>query len=133
MKIKRSEAVEFFEKALKFSKAAEWDNAKLVERLKAAGVADTAINLQPVSSQPQWNREGERSGFILQQPLFVVSSDVNAIIGDSIWQSPRTIRCRMVCVERRRWEASADAPLEARQSFRSASRDSAQSPDRHRR
>jgi hypothetical protein len=52
---------------------------QLVERLRAAGVPDSAINLQPVSSQPQWNREGERSGFILQQPLFVVSADVAAI------------------------------------------------------
>ena len=55
------------------------DVAMVVQRLRAAGVADTAINLQPVSSQPQWNREGERSGYILQQPLFVVSSDVGAI------------------------------------------------------
>ena len=55
------------------------DVALLVERLKAAGVPDSAINLQPVSAQPQWNREGERSGFILQQPLFVLSSDVDAI------------------------------------------------------
>jgi uncharacterized protein len=55
------------------------DVALLTERLRALGVPDSAINLQPVSSQPQWNREGERSGFILQQPLFVVSSDVAAI------------------------------------------------------
>ena len=55
------------------------DVALLVERLRAAGFADTAINLQPVSSQPQWNREGERSGYVLQQPLFVVSTDVDAI------------------------------------------------------
>ena len=55
------------------------DVALLTERLRAAGVPDSAINLQPVSSQPQWNREGERSGYILQQPLFIVSSDVAAI------------------------------------------------------
>ena len=55
------------------------DVALLTERLRAAGVPDSAINLQPVSSQPQWNRDGERSGYILQQPLFVVSSDVAAI------------------------------------------------------
>ena len=55
------------------------DVAQLVQSLRAAGVPDSAINLQPVSSQPQWNREGERSGFILQQPLFVVSTDVGAI------------------------------------------------------
>ena len=55
------------------------DVALLTERLRAAGVPDRAISLQPVSSQPQWNREGVRSGFILQQPLFVVSSDVAAI------------------------------------------------------
>ena len=40
------------------------DIALLVERLRAAGVPDSAINLQPVSAQPQWNRDGERSGFI---------------------------------------------------------------------
>ena len=55
------------------------DVARVVERLRAAGVADSAINLQPVTSQPQWNREGERSGYVLQQPLFVVSTDVDAI------------------------------------------------------
>ena len=55
------------------------DVAMVTERLRAAGVPDSAINLQPVSSQPQWNREGERSGYVLQQPLFVVSSDVDAI------------------------------------------------------
>lgn len=55
------------------------DVALLTERLRAAGMPDSAINLQPVSSQPQWNREGERSGWILQQPLFVVSTDVAAI------------------------------------------------------
>ena len=55
------------------------DVALVSERLRAAGVPDSAINLQPVSSQPQWNREGERSGYVLQQPLFVVSSDVDAI------------------------------------------------------
>ena len=55
------------------------DVALLLERLRAAGVPDSAINLQPVNAQPQWNREGERSGFVLQQPLFVVSSDVDGI------------------------------------------------------
>jgi uncharacterized protein len=55
------------------------DVQELTERLRAAGVPDSAINLQPVSSMPQWNRDGERSGYILQQPLFVVSSDVAAI------------------------------------------------------
>ena len=55
------------------------DVALLVERLHEAGVADTSINLQPVSAQPQWNREGERSGFLVQQPLFIVSTDIAAI------------------------------------------------------
>lgn len=55
------------------------DVALLVERLKAAGVPDSAINLQPVAAQPQWNREGERSGFLVQQSIFIVSSDPDAI------------------------------------------------------
>jgi hypothetical protein len=57
------------------------DVGLLVERLRAAGVPDSAIHLQPVNAQPQWNRDGERSGFIIQQPLFVLSSDVDAIEG----------------------------------------------------
>lgn len=55
------------------------DVALLVDGLRAAGVPDSAINLQPVSAQPQWNRDGERSGFLVQQSLFVVSTDTDAI------------------------------------------------------
>jgi hypothetical protein len=55
------------------------DVALVVERLRAAGVPDTAINLQPVNAQPQWNRDGERSGYLVQQSLFVVSTDTDAI------------------------------------------------------
>lgn len=55
------------------------DVSLLVDRLREAGVPDSAINLQPVSTQPQWNRDGVRSGYILQQPLFIVSSDPDAI------------------------------------------------------
>ena len=55
------------------------DVALLRERLRAAGIPDSAINLQPVNAQPQWNREGERSGFLVQQAVFVVSTDPDAI------------------------------------------------------
>ena len=55
------------------------DVALLVDRLEAAGVPDTAIHLQPVNAQPQWNRDGERSGYLIQQSLFVVSTDPDAI------------------------------------------------------
>ena len=47
-----------------------------VERVRAAlvaaGLPDSAITLQAAAAQPQWGPQG-RSGYVLQQPLFVVS------------------------------------------------------------
>jgi hypothetical protein len=50
------------------------DAERLRDRLRAAGVADTAMSLLPPTAQPQWGREGVRSGYNLQQPIYVISS-----------------------------------------------------------
>lgn len=55
------------------------DVALLVERLQTAGIPDSAIHRQPVNAQPQWNRDGERSGFLVQQSIFIVSSEPDRI------------------------------------------------------
>ena len=49
------------------------DAERLLGELRAAGLPDSAFTMLPPSAQPMWNREGERSGYNLQQPLFVIS------------------------------------------------------------
>ena len=47
--------------------------------LRAAGIPDSALALQPVSAQPIWSQQGERTGYNLQQPLYVIMNDVARI------------------------------------------------------
>lgn len=41
--------------------------------LRTRGLPDTALNVQPPTAQPLWGREGIRTGYTLQQPMFVIS------------------------------------------------------------
>jgi hypothetical protein len=50
------------------------DAERLRERLRAAGIADTAMSLLPPTAQPQWGRDGVRTGYTLQQPIYIISS-----------------------------------------------------------
>jgi hypothetical protein len=47
--------------------------------LRAAGIPDSALALQPVNAQPLWNQDGQRTGYNVQQPLYVVLGDVDRI------------------------------------------------------
>jgi uncharacterized protein len=49
------------------------DAQRLREQLVAAGVPDSAFTLLPPSSQPMWGRDGERTGYNLQQPVLIIA------------------------------------------------------------
>ena len=50
------------------------DAQRLRERLAAVGIADTAMSLLPPTAQPQWGPNGVRTGYNLQQPIYIISS-----------------------------------------------------------
>jgi uncharacterized protein len=50
------------------------DAERLRERLRVAGVADTAMSLLPPTAQPQWGPNGVRTGYNLQQPIYIISA-----------------------------------------------------------
>lgn len=49
------------------------DVAGIRALLQARGLPDTALIVQPPTAQPLWGREGVRTGYTLQQPIFVIS------------------------------------------------------------
>jgi uncharacterized protein len=49
------------------------DAQRLREQLIAAGVPDSAFTLMPPSAQPMWGRDGERTGYNLQQPVLIIA------------------------------------------------------------
>lgn len=49
------------------------DAERLRERLRAAGIADTAMSMLPPTAQPQWGPNGVRTGYNLQQPVYIIS------------------------------------------------------------
>lgn len=55
------------------------DADQLRARLLAAGLPDSAFTVMPPNAQPMWGREGERSGYNLQQPIFVISDRPDAL------------------------------------------------------
>lgn len=55
------------------------DRARVIARLTAAGVAADAISLQPVTTNPVWDRDGRVSGTSLRQTVLVVSPDLDAV------------------------------------------------------
>ena len=50
------------------------DAERLRERLRQVGVADTAMSMLPPSAQPMWGPQGVRTGYTLQQPVFIISN-----------------------------------------------------------
>ncbi len=50
------------------------DAQRLRERLAAVGIADTAMSMLPPTAQPQWGPNGVRTGYHLQQPIYIISS-----------------------------------------------------------
>ena len=51
----------------------------MIERLTSAGVAPDAISLQPVTTNPVWDRDGQVSGTSLRQTVLVISTDLGAV------------------------------------------------------
>ncbi len=49
------------------------DAERLREQLRAAGVEDTAMAILPPNAQPMWGPQGTRTGYNLQQPIYVIS------------------------------------------------------------
>jgi hypothetical protein len=43
------------------------------ELLRGRNLADTSLIVQPPTAQPLWGREGVRTGYTLQQPVFIIS------------------------------------------------------------
>lgn len=43
------------------------------ELLRARNLPDTSLIVQPPTAQPLWGREGVRTGYTLQQPVFIIS------------------------------------------------------------
>ncbi len=55
------------------------DRSRIVERLTSAGVVPDAISLQPMTTNPIWDRDGRVSGTRIQQTVLVVSTDLDAV------------------------------------------------------
>lgn len=55
------------------------DRARVLDRLTSAGVDPESISLQPVTTSPVWDREGQVSGTTLRQTVLVVSTDLDAV------------------------------------------------------
>ena len=53
----------------------------LTDLLASAGIDSTKVSIQPISSYPNYDREGQVSGNTLQQSVFVITTDINAIEG----------------------------------------------------
>ncbi len=54
------------------------DVAALRRQLTGLGIADTSVSVQPPNSYPTYN-EGGISGYQVQQSLFVISNDIDAL------------------------------------------------------
>lgn len=55
------------------------DVQEFAARITGAGISPDQISVQPVNSQPYWGREGGREGYLLNQPLFVISENPEAL------------------------------------------------------
>lgn len=55
------------------------DRDRFLAALVEAGVADDDISVQPVTTNPRYDREGQPSGAQLRQTVMVVSADVDAV------------------------------------------------------
>jgi hypothetical protein len=54
---------------------------QLRAQLRALGVADSAITVQPPMANPRYDQSGQVTGYEVQQSLYVVSSGVDALEG----------------------------------------------------
>ena len=52
---------------------------KLINILIGKGISKDDININPISVNNRWNREGEVSGYNLNQSLFIISTEVTTI------------------------------------------------------
>ncbi|MDY0382920.1 MAG: SIMPL domain-containing protein, partial [Atribacterota bacterium] len=52
---------------------------KLINILTGKGISKDDININPISINNRWNREGEVSGYNLNQSLFIISTEVATI------------------------------------------------------
>lgn len=52
---------------------------RLLTVLIDKGISQDNININPITIQKRWNRDGEVVGYVLNQPLFIISSEVEAI------------------------------------------------------
>ncbi|MDD3656854.1 MAG: SIMPL domain-containing protein [Atribacterota bacterium] len=52
---------------------------RLVNILKNKGILSDDINVNPISTQKRWNRDGEVVGYVLNQSLFTISREVEVI------------------------------------------------------
>ena len=54
---------------------------RLIAILKIQGITEEDININPITTQKRWNRDGEVVGYALNQLLFIISSEVEEIEG----------------------------------------------------
>jgi hypothetical protein len=52
---------------------------RLINVLIDKGISHDDINISPITIQKRWNRDGEVIGYVLNQPLFIITSEVEAI------------------------------------------------------
>ena len=52
---------------------------KLIDILVNKGILNEDININPISIYNRWDREGEISGYTLNQTLFIISTEIEAI------------------------------------------------------
>lgn len=65
--------------------------------LKDGGIEASQINVQPANAQPTYSQAGGVSGYTIQQPLFVISTDVAKLEGIAL--NPTTILGRGVVLQ----------------------------------
>src|SRR5512140_2631256 len=46
------------------------------ELVRARGLPDSSLIVQPPTAQPMWGREGVRTGYTLQHPFFIISERI---------------------------------------------------------
>ncbi len=52
---------------------------QLIDILTNKGITTDNININPISTQKRWNRDGEVVGYVLNQSLFIISQKVEVI------------------------------------------------------
>jgi uncharacterized protein YggE len=51
----------------------------LMAELKAAGIGDSAISVQPINRNPVYDNNGNNTGYSFNQSVYVISSDLGAV------------------------------------------------------